>query len=271
MPPQADYIEADPRQAYPWARGFLLLVWPYVPYTPESGLSGYYPASNQSYHAAMGLRQKLLGRGERCEMARVPFKTVMEHWGLGTMLCNSLIALPRWGTRFILQGLMVEAEGECPDPVLSSGCLHCGRCQRACPGGAIDEGGYHWRRCIRAYMEEDMPPAVMERMTVLMGCEVCQEVCPLNAGVPHRPQTGEERAAFAPERLLAGEQKTALQIIGKNMKKGNKLIAQSAVLAAKAGRKDLLPLMEQQLKEQIPNGERQALLWAISRLQRPKE
>ena len=157
MPPQADYIEADPRQAYPWARGFLLLVWPYVPYTPESELSGYYPTSNQSYHAAMGLRQKLLDRGERCEMARVPFKTVMEHWRLGTMLCNSLIALPRWGTRFILQGLMVEAEGECPDPVPSSGCLHCGRCQRACPGGAIDESGYHWRRCIRAYMEEDMP------------------------------------------------------------------------------------------------------------------
>lgn len=265
--PQAAYIFHDPRQAYPWARGLLLLVWAYEPYTPGSPLSGYYPASNRSYHAMQALRRAMEERGQRSESARVPLKFCMEQYHLGCRLENSLMALPHVGTRFILQGLMVEEEGEIPEPEDDVACFHCGKCRSICPAGAIDETGYHWEKCLRTYMEEDMPEWVMEKMTTLMGCELCQQVCPLNREVAKREMTPEEQNAFAPETLLKGEQKAALNIIGKNMKKGNKLIAQSAVLAALEGRRELLPLMKERLEKEIPPGERKALLWAISRLQ----
>lgn len=266
--PQADYIFQDPRQAYPWARGLLLLVWAYQPYEAGSSLSGYYPASNQSYHAMQALRRAMETRGQKSESARVPFKFCMEQYHLGCRLENSLMALPHVGTRFIMQGLMVEEEGSIPEPEKPIECLHCGKCRQACPVGAIDESGYHWEKCLRTYMEEDMPEWVMEHMSTLMGCEKCQQACPLNSKVPCRQMMEEEKAAFAPETLLRGEQKAALSIIGKNMKKGNKLIAQSAVLGALAEKRELLPLMEQRLAGEIPPGERKALLWAISRLQR---
>ena len=89
-----------------------------------------------------------------------------------------------------------------------------------------------------------MPEWVMERMTCLLGCEVCQNVCPLNHFMKPRPMTPAEQEAFAFEKLLAGDVKPALEIIGKNMKKGGKLTAQAAVLAANQNRTDLLPLLE---------------------------
>lgn len=269
--PQADYIFEDPRQAYPWARGLLLLVWAYAPYAPHCRFSGYYPASNQSYHAMQALRKRMEARGQRSESARVPLKKCMERYRLGSRMENSLMALPHIGTRFILQGLMVEEEGRVPKGEEEVSCLHCGRCRRACPAGAIEKDGYHWEKCLRTYMEEDMPEWVMEKMTAVLGCERCQQVCPLNREVPCREMTAEEQAAFAPETLLKGEQKAALGLIGKNMKKGNKLIAQSAVVSALEGKTELLPLMVERLEQEIPDGERKALLWAISRLQREEK
>ena len=51
-------------------------------------------------------------------------------------------------------------------------CIHCKRCETACPGGAIGPKGYDWRRCLRAYEDGPaMPPWVMEKLSCLLGCE----------------------------------------------------------------------------------------------------
>ena len=110
-----------------------------------------------------------------------------------------------------------------------------------------------------------MPPWVMERMTTLLGCEMCQDACPLNHFIRPRPMTDEEKAAFDLERLLSGDLKPALSLIGKNMKKGGKLIAQAAVLAANQKRTDLLPLLEAQAQK-ADGPLKDTLLWAISKL-----
>ena len=110
-----------------------------------------------------------------------------------------------------------------------------------------------------------MPPWVMERMTTLLGCEMCQDACPLNHFIRPRPMTDEEKAAFDLERLLSADLKPALSLIGKNMKKGGKLIAQAAVLAANQKRTDLLPLLEAQAQK-ADGPLKETLLWAISKL-----
>jgi FMN phosphatase YigB (HAD superfamily) len=55
--PQTGWIEGDAAAAYPWANALLLLIWPYAPLPPDAVLSGYYPASNRSYHAMQTLRE----------------------------------------------------------------------------------------------------------------------------------------------------------------------------------------------------------------------
>ena len=268
--PQTSWIEGDAVAAYPWANGLLLLIWPYVPYAPHAGLSGYYPASHQSYQAMRALREALAAEGVRTERAAVPVKTILVDWGLGARLDNDLIFLPGLGTRFVIQALMVSLPDDelkfTPQRAPFQACVHCGRCQNACPGGAVSSRGYDWQRCLRAYEEgPDMPPWVMERMTTLLGCEMCQDACPLNHFIRPRPMTDEEKAAFDLERLLSGDLKPALSLIGKNMKKGGKLIAQAAVLAANQKRTDLLPLLEAQAQK-ADGPLKETLLWAITKL-----
>ena len=268
--PQTDWIEGDAAAAYPWANGLLMLLWPYAPLAPDAVLSGYYPASNQSYHAMGALRESLAAAGVRTERAAVPVKTILVDWGLGTRLDNDLIFIPGFGTRFVIQALMTalpeEALAFTPKREPFEACVHCKRCETACPGGAITGRAYDWRRCLRAYEEgPDMPPWVMEKLICLLGCEACQQVCPLNHFMKPRPMTSEETAAFDLGRLLSGDLKPALALIGKNMKKGGRLTAQAAVLAANQGRMDLLPLIEQQA-ETAEGPLKDTLLWAISHL-----
>ena len=270
--PEADWIEGDAAAAWPWANALLLLIWPYAPFAPDAVLSGYYPASNQSYHAMQALAKALAQAGVRAQRAAVPVKTILVEHGLGTCLDSDLIYIPGCGTRFVIQALMVALPEEdlqfTPKQAPFGACIHCKRCQYACPGGAISPRGYDWRRCLRAYEDgSDMPEWVMEKLTCLLGCEVCQNVCPLNHFIRPRPMSAEEAEAFRLEKLLSGDMKLALSIIGKNMKKGGKLTAQAAVLAANQKRTDLLPLLDQQA-EKAEGPLKDTLLWAISHLKK---
>ena len=270
--PQTSWIEGDAAAAYPWANALLLLLWPYAPLVPDAILSGYYPASNQSYHAMRVLREQLAAAGLRTERAAVPVKTILVDHGIGSRLDNDLIFVPGFGTRFVVQALMValpeEALQYTPPKTPFEACIHCKRCERACPGGAITGREYDWRKCLRAYEEGPaMPEWVMGKLICFLGCEVCQNACPLNHFIQPRPVSEAEAEAFDLEKLLSGDLKPALGIVGKNMKKGGKLIAQAAVLAANQGRRDLLPLLERQA-EAAEGPLKETLLWAISHLKK---
>ena len=246
LAPQTEYIRSDPAEDLPGANALLLLLKSYAPFTEET-VSGYYLASQQSYEAARALIADLKTRGIPAAMARVPLKESAQAFGIGVMLRNGLLAVPSYGTRFALQGVLLRLE-TAPEPpripVADDPCLNCGLCEKACPTGAVAEDGMHWQKCLRAYMEnEPMPEEVMAKLVTLLGCERCQAACPVNRNIAARDMTAEEAYAFSYERLIAGEQREALALIGKNQKKHGKLAAQAMCAAANRGRQDLLPLL----------------------------
>lgn len=271
LAPQADYIRSDPREDLPGANALLLLLKRYAPLREEI-VSGYYIASQQSYESARALIGHCRTLGIPAAMARVPLKEAAEAAGLGTRLRNGLLAIAPYGTRFALQGILLtlrEAPALPSDTPGRMPCTDCGKCEAACPSGAIDGEGFRWQRCLRAHMEnEPMPAEVMTELVTLLGCERCQAVCPVNRDISAREMTEEEAYAFDLARLLNGEQKEALALIGKNQKKNGKLIAQAACAAANRGREDLLPLLKALSSKTLTPIEKSSVNYALSVLKK---
>ena len=59
-------------------------------------------------------------------------------------------------------------------------CLKCGKCSIACPNNAID-GKFHKERCL-SYLNQRPSEnfALYDKMLYYYGCDICQNVCPMN-------------------------------------------------------------------------------------------
>ncbi len=116
--------------------------------------------------------------------------------GIGFQAKNTMLIAPGVGSYVVLGELLTDLDCA-PGPVddATPRCGACTRCLDACPTGAfVDAYTLDARRCI-AYLTIENPGPIPRELRPLIGdrvfgCDVCQEVCPFNAG---------ERAAGAPE------------------------------------------------------------------------
>ena len=263
----ADFIRDDPTLAYPWANACLICVWAFAPFDEPDVVPAYYLASNRSYHALRELLDLLRNAGIRAERAETPYRTQLLQAGIGTRMDNQLWYYPPYGTNTVLWGAMVRLEEPIAftpphgnEPV----CDHCGACERAC-FGALQKGAFDWQNCIRSYMENSpMPARFLPELNSFSGCTRCQDSCPKN---PVEPVLVPDavRQALDPVRILSGDTKEALALLGKNRKKP--LIRQAIVLAANRGRTDALPLLRR-MREDPDSPYRTELDYAISLLQK---
>lgn len=258
---------ADPKDSSPWANAILALIFPYRPYADEIPVSGNYPSSNAAYHASNRLIDILRADGILCERAYVPIRELLTRSGVGTPLKNGLTYIPGFGTRYAVQTLFVSL----PEPVFTATkeptparCAICHACERICPSGAIDEDGYHFKQCARAYMGGDpMEDWVMDAMSCMLGCELCQKICPYNAGIKPIEEMPD---AFRLEEILSGKIKPVLAIVGKNLNKNGRIIQHACVIAARQKRSDLIPLIER-WEDDAREGVRVAAAYALKKLQ----
>ena len=255
----------NPRSEYPWANALLLLIYGYHPYPKNSGVSGNYPASNIAYRSVKRLIPLLAEHGVRGERVYVPIREMALRHGIGVACKNGLTAYDGYGTRVVVQTLVASIPDVVYEPIRPErSCQNCGACARACPSHAISKDGYDVTKCARAYMgKETMPEWAMASMTSLLGCEVCQFVCPMNGEVPIEEVVPE---AFDLEKILSGQVKPVLEIVGTNLNSGGRILCHAAVLAGKQGRRDLLPNLQALLddhREQV----KVAAKYAISLLQ----
>ncbi|HWQ06949.1 MAG TPA: hypothetical protein VN453_06965 [Feifaniaceae bacterium] len=259
-------LAADVRAAEPWANAILALILPYRPYPDSVPVSGNYPSSNAAYHASNKLIRALNEHGVRAKRAYVPIRELLIRSGIGVPLKNGLTNIHGYGTRFCVQTLLIDLPEAAFTPVqtpVEPPCAKCHACERACPSKAISASGYDYAKCARAYMGgEPMEDWVMDAMASMLGCELCQSVCPCNRGIEPVSDVPE---AFALEKLLSGEVKPALEIVGTNLNKNGRLIQHACVIAAKQGRKDLIPLIEKLLEDRR-EGVRVAAVYALERL-----
>lgn len=234
-PPDMPRNENEPSivwntEEHPWARVSCLLVLPYKPYPADCRIPAYYINSNISYHASVVLAKKLTAAGVKCLRAELPIKQLAVRYGVAVLCRSSLISIPPYGTRTVLQTLLLGSSEEhplhpeeysVPDDGL---CSSCRACIAACPAHAIGEDGYDVQKCMRFYMDDaDYPDWVYEIQRTHIGCEICQQVCPRNAGIGTEEPSAEAALAFDLDTLASGSTKSARLLVGKNITGRGKL------------------------------------------------
>jgi epoxyqueuosine reductase len=207
------HASADPHRATPDARSIIALAFPYPPAqqipSPSGGGQGGGPgprgrvasyALGRDYHEVLLDRMKPLVQLLRDRGYRA--KTYVDHgWmldraaaaraGIGWLGKNTNLLVPGIGSSVLLCEIVTSARLE-PDEPLKKNCGSCDACMRICPTGALVKPGVlDNRRCIsywtiehRGVIPREMRPLIGDW---IFGCDLCQEICPVNAGAPPLP------------------------------------------------------------------------------------
>ena len=99
---------------------------------------------------------------------------------------STMAIAPGLGTFIAIGTLITDAEIACdPEPV-RQGCGTCTLCIDACPTGALDEEYVlNAEQCVSYWTQSrrEVPDDIAEGFgDMVYGCDVCQDVCPYNAG-----------------------------------------------------------------------------------------
>jgi epoxyqueuosine reductase len=110
--------------------------------------------------------------------------------GLAFSARNTMAIIPGEGSFVALGAIVTDAELEPADELVPPGCGSCTLCLDACPTGALIEPGVlDATRCLstttqaRGPVPDSHAAALEDRV---YGCDICQDVCPWNAGPARR-------------------------------------------------------------------------------------
>ncbi|MDB4957612.1 MAG: hypothetical protein JWO36_5181, partial [Myxococcales bacterium] len=209
--PEHIAIRGDLRGLLATARSLIVVALAYDridPIPPEQLLRGRIAryARGEDYHLVMRDRLVVLANRIAHELgitaatrtcvdsAPVLEREWAERGGLGFIAKNTMLIAPGVGSYVVLGELLVDAElaptapAEPPKPR----CGSCRSCLDACPTGAfVDAYVLDARRCI-SYLTIEHHGVIPRELrpqigTWVFGCDVCQEVCPFNAGAGEPP------------------------------------------------------------------------------------
>ena len=120
--------------------------------------------------------------------------------GLGWLGKNTNLLVPGVGSSVLLAEIVTSAELKRDQP-LKKTCGTCDACMRVCPTGALIEPGVlDNRRCIsfwtiehRGVIPREIRPLIGDW---IFGCDLCQDICPVNVSPRAAAPDGEALVAF---------------------------------------------------------------------------
>jgi len=206
--PVSKYINtsfADPRNALRSARSIIIVGVPYklkVPSDdspeykgPHAFISHYWRHARRVFvDLGQSIAEYLQQRGfeaKSVENRGIPVKPAAVRAGLANYGKNTVAYTEEFGSWVWWFGVITDAELEHTDASGEDICGKCDRCLKACPTGALYEPyKFDVLRC-RTYVVHPslqdvggIADSLKEKMgNCLCGCEICQDVCPLNQKV----------------------------------------------------------------------------------------
>jgi epoxyqueuosine reductase len=203
-----------------------------------------------------------------------------ERAGLGFVAKNTMLIAPGAGSYIVLGELLVDAElaPTAPEAPPKPRCGSCRSCLDACPTGAfVDAYVLDARRCIsyltiehQGILPRELRPLIG---TWIFGCDICQEVCPFNAGAGEAheamlsPRTQEHAlpdlvalATKGTNQLRQFVKRTSMRRIPREV-----LLRNVAVALGNTGSPDAIPALEVLLADRAPLVRAHAV-WALARL-----
>lgn len=195
----------DPSQLLDSARSVIMLGLNYFQPDDEKTPEGHGRVSKyargRDYHKVIArMTRELLKRINRAAGEGLEYKWFVdfgpmlerayaERAGLGFIGKNSMLINKQFGSWFFLSEIITNLELEPDDrqAVDHGSCGDCRLCIEACPTGAIvADGIVKASKCI-SYLTIERPSRIKKGFARQMeekifGCDICQEVCPLNKG-----------------------------------------------------------------------------------------
>ncbi len=205
----------DPRKLVPGAKSVISLSYNY--FTENSLKKDSYKISKyafgRDYHKVVKKKLKLLTQfiqeeiGEIEGRAFVDSAPVLEKaWakksGVGWIGKNSLMLTKGKGSYFFLSELIIDLELEYDNPYTEDYCGKCTKCIDSCPTDAIFEPyQVDASKCISYFtieLKNEIPKEMKGKFEDwIFGCDICQEVCPINSRAKEHQQ-----ADFIPKENL---------------------------------------------------------------------
>lgn len=239
----------------------ILLFTGYLPAGPAPEgfmpLSSYYVASHTGYRAAKAVAAQIRESGfSALHDTHLPARAAALRTG-GFIGANGFYYHDRLGSCVSIHTILTDAF--LPDNYAPAAnlCSRCGACKAACPSGATAD----LSRCLRKHINQEIPEALRGDIYQILGCEKCQQACPLN------PAGTSEPHLFSIADLLSGAATDAVrELAGSNFVRPGRLASQAALYAAATGQKQVLPLLWE-LAQTAEEPVRTHARWAAQKLE----
>ncbi|MFO7730203.1 MAG: tRNA epoxyqueuosine(34) reductase QueG [Spirochaetia bacterium] len=307
------HLKYQPQGLLPEARSLIQVVLPYYrsrtqeKLTPAQGRIARY-AWGRDYHKLLKKRLTAVCRELAEQFPGEDFRAFVdsgplderyyaERAGLGGQGRNGLLIHPHYGSWVFLgeilttlaveparmsaltpelENCLVEQQLNGPGYICPEGCSNC---RRKCPTGALrPDGRFDARRCISYLTIEHSGGIPVELRPLigdwLFGCDICQEVCPLNRQAAETVETdflkdiaGEALYLSTVLRIRRREEMVELYAGSPLMRLGvEQLLRNAALVAANTGAVQLLPELRELRRHSNPMIAEQAA-WALERLE----
>jgi uncharacterized protein YjbK/ferredoxin len=163
----------------------------FLKYTPYNSLKdnifidSFYPAYQRVRNIKLEILPKITALGYNAsEKIEEPYKEIAVKTGKVFMLYNTLTAYESYGTFFTMEVIKVEGSyNSTPSLQEADLCKGCFICKANCPTGALNNG-FNRSLCIMELQNKGIPNFLAETAgNRVLGCNVCQLCCPVNAGI----------------------------------------------------------------------------------------